>query len=252
MTAVIKFDAETDSSGTADTPVPAITYGPILAWKSLFASDFMRLARELARDLVQLKGVSAVIRRDPVPFWALWTLGEIPAVMHGTEEVCTCWIEGRFTGDPSPLLTGAWKRDANGRRIRFRKSGSKPFFEQVVILDAKTMRGIILARRNSYLGKLAAVLRVTPAYVPWTAPFDREDERKAAAKEAVLEARHPGRKAELDSFNAAMKDLIPFVNSGAVPDWTALAETYALPPDSLESLKGFYSQLVEKVRRLKK
>ena len=269
LSAVIRLDDKAESSGKKGVPVPAITYGPVIAWKSLFTSDFSRLARSFARDLLALKGLPAVIRRDPVPFWALWTLGDVPRIMHGTEEVCTCWVEGLFTGDPAPLLSG-WKRDAIGKRIRFRKSGSKPFFEQVVIYDVKTMRGLILARRNSYLGKLFAaletifspdpdgegyvtpvcemalsdVLKTTPEYKTWTAAFDREDERIAEAKDA----RHPERKVDLASFNAAMQDLLPYVNSGTEPDWLALGTKHALSVDRLESLKGMYGEFVKKLR----
>ena len=139
-----------------------------------------------------------------------------------------------------------------------------------MIYDAKTMRGLILARRNSYLGKLLTmlddvfipdsdgegyvtpavemamsdVLRITPEYKTWTAAFDREDERR----EKVKEARHPERKAELDIFNAAMQDLLPYVNSTTVPDWSAFAIKHSLSANNLESLKDLYVKFSKKLR----
>jgi len=263
LTAIIRLE---DTSET----VSAITYGPVIAWISLCADDFYRLARNIARDLLKLKGLSAVIRRDPVPFWALWTLSGIPRAMHGTEEVCTCWVEGRFTENPETHLSTGWKRDMIGKRVRLRKSGSKPFFEQVVIYDTKTMNAIVLARRNSYLEKLvdslktvfvaqadkegfvtpvveialSDVFRIQPEYKKWTTPFDREDQRKEEVKDAL----NPERKAELDVFNAAMKDLLPYVNSGTIPDWKKLAATHSLSNESLESLKDMYEQLRKKLQ----
>jgi len=269
LTALIHLEGGSDAPETDGGYVPAITYGPVLGWKTLFAADFTRLARALGRDLLKLKGVSAVVRRDPVPFWALWSLSEIPPVLHNGEEFCTCWNEGRFSTDPAPLLAGtAWKRSSVGKRIRFLKSGPKPFFEQQVIYDGKTMRGVILARRGSYLAKLSAlvgnvftpdpdgdgyatpafemalseILRVQPAYRSWTAPFEREDDRKIA----VRDERHPERKAELESFNAAMQDLLPFVNSGTVPDWGSLASKHSLDGQNLEALKGLFAEIVKK------
>lgn len=283
LTALIRLDAApdlpgtedspgtSDLPGTVDSPVPAITYGPILGWKSLVLADFSVLARECARDLARQKGVSAVVRRDPVPFWALWTLSETPGVVHGNEEVCTCWKEGFFSADPAPYLGGtSWKRDSIGKRVRYRKTGAKPFFEQQVIYDEKTMRGIIIARRASYLVKLASlvenvfapdsegegsasimleialtdIFRTKPAYQTWTAPFEREDERK----QKELNARSPGRQENLAVLNTAMKDLLPYINAGSVPDWAALAKKHALSPETLDTLKALYDSMAVKLR----
>jgi hypothetical protein len=258
MTAVIRLGEDTEGF------VPAITYGPLLEWKSLFAEDFILIARELARDLLRLKGLSAVIRRNPAPFWALWTLGNIPRIMHGAEEVYTCWYEGSFTGTPDALLKGAWKKTTIGKRIRWQKPGSKPFFEQTVIWDEKTSRGIILARRGSYLEKLkdslsslftpdseepfiisptlemafSDIVRKELPYLKWTRAFDQQDNRK----DKEWRERHPEQKAELDVINAALEDLLPYINSKTEPDWKAFAKEHGLEGETLESLKSFYTK----------
>jgi hypothetical protein len=97
-------------TGSANV-VPVITYGPVLSWKSLYAADFSSIGMELARDLWRLKGIPGVARRDPVPFWAIWSLGDAPRIKHGTEDMCTCWHEGRFSSNPETILSSAWKRD---------------------------------------------------------------------------------------------------------------------------------------------
>lgn len=249
-------------------PVNAITYGPVLGWKSLLSADFSFLARELRRDMFKLKGVSAVIAQDPVPFWALWTVSLIPPVIHGTEEVCTYWTEGRFSEDPGSFLTSGWKKNTIGKRVRYRKTGSKPFFEQIVIYDTKTMKGIILARRGSYYTKLCSaltdvfdpdpgkdgsinilceyamsdVLHITPSYRSWTTAFDKMDEQKAEEKSS------PESKEMLDTMNAAMQDLIPFINSKTTPDWTKLVKKHGLHEDDIEPLKSIYANLQNKLR----
>lgn len=258
MTAIIRLG--TDPA----VPVPAITYGPVLSWKSLYTTDFSAIARELARDLLRLKGLPAVIRRDPVPFWAIWSLGNIPRVKHGTEDVCTCCQEGRFSSSPESLLNGTWKREVIGKRIRYRKPGTKPFFEQVVIHDAKSNRGIILTRRGSYLVKLRASLAsvFTPdsgepfiasptleivfdsilnrrlPYTDWTHPFVQLDDKKSNDESR----KHPERKADQDALNTAMKQLIPYINSHREPDWKAFAAEHNLGAETIDSLRFFYTK----------
>ncbi len=256
MTAIIRL------AGDTGVPVPAITYGPVFTWKSLHAGDFVLIGSALARDLFRLKGLPGLIKRDPVPFWALCTLGEIPRIMHGSEAMCTCWYEGTFTGDPSPLLKSSWKRTGIGKRIRFHKSGSKPFFEQDVIYDTKSMKGIILARRGSYLEKLQVAL--SPVFTPdsehrvfvsmtlemafsdilkkkleyrsWTHAFDEQDER---IKEEQKK-QNPERGEDLKLMNDALKELIPYINSGTEPDWSFLAARHSFSPDKIELLKSLY------------
>lgn len=256
MTAIIRLSDDTSAV------VPAITYGPVLTWKSLFTSDFSLIGKALAPDLFRAKGLPGIVKRDPVPFWALCIMGQVPPLFHGREEMCTCWYEGTFTGDPSTLLKGPWKCDEIGKRIRFRKSGSKPFFEQVVIFDVKSMRGIILARRGSYLEKLkralspvftsdsedcvfisltldmafSEILKKKLEYLSWTHAFDQRDEREAEA----VQKRNPEMDEELGSLNAALKELIPYINSDTEPDWSFLAARHSFTPKMIESLKSFY------------
>ena len=258
MTAITRLGPDTDG------PVPAITYGPVLSWKSLYVTDFTAIGRELARDLWRLRGIPAVVRRDPVPFWAIWSLGNIPRVKHGTEDVCTCWHEGRFSASPESLLEGGWKRDEIGKRVRFKKPGSKPFFEQVVIYDVKSSRGILLARRGSYLTKLRVslssvftpdssepfiasptleiafedIMKRSLPYVEWMRHFVQLDDKKSNEERNE----YPERKAEKDALDAALKELIPYINTHREPDWKAFAAKHGLGPDTIDSLKSFYQK----------
>lgn len=241
---------------------PVITYGPILSWNSLATADFALFGSALARDLFRSRGLPAVIQFDPVPFWALWTLSNIPRVHHGSEEFRLCWHEGVFASDPESLLSGPWKRDILGRRVRLRKPGSKPFFEQTVIYDTKTLRGILMTRRGGYLEKLKAtlarvflpdpggpsfaspaleiafkdILKKDLAAAAWTGPFDDLDKRIAEEESR----KHPEREKTLEALNAAMNDLIPHVNSGVEPDWDAFASEHGLRPADLDALRLFF------------
>lgn len=258
LTAIIRLKGERGG------PTPAITYGPVLSWRSLRVADFSAMGRELARDLCRLQGLSAVIRRDPVPFWAAWTLGDVPIVKHGAEEICTCWQTGRFSASPETVLSGSWKRDELGKRIRLRKPGSKTFFEQVVIYDAKTSLGLALTRRRGYQKKLVASLEsvFTPdddepcvasatlemvfsdilkrklGYSDWTRPFEKLDERRLE----LDRERHPERTAELDRLNDALQVLLPYINAHREPDWEAFAVEHGVEADLIDTLKGFYEK----------
>ncbi len=262
LTALIRLEDEFEES-LENQPTSALTYGPILGWQSLFAVDFSLIARALRRDLFRLKGSSAVIRQDPVPFWALWTVSAMPQVMQGSEELCACWAEGRFSEDPSSFLLNGWEKTTIGKRVRYRKPGSKPFFEQTVIFDTKTMKGIILTRKKTYFKKLSLsladvfsfepdkenilpvlcehamidILRITPSYHLWTVAFDKQDKQKEKKKNS------PEQKAMIDTINAAMSDLLPFINSDTNPDWDALAKKHGLDEGGIESVKNIYESV---------
>lgn len=271
LTAIIRLvDTTTkkDEWYVKNTPIPAIVYGPVFVWKSLVSSDFSQIAKEIAPDLYRLKGASAVIKQYPAPFWALWSLAEIPRVMHKTEEVCTCWFEGRFTEDPSSFLKGPWKKDSIGKRVRYIKSGSKPFFQQIIIFDVKTLQGIVLTRRASYLEKLMDILSgvFTPStedpffitvtmekvyseilkkdlpHKKWTHAFDQAD-KVAEGKKSVDT---PERTKKIDSINLALNELSPLINAKIVPDWNSFATKYSLDSESIESLKLIYKKYCKK------
>lgn len=251
---------------TGEDPVPLITYGPVLAWKAISLGDLSFLGRALARDLWRLKGLSAVIKRDPVPFWALWSMGNAPGLIHGAQPIRTCWYEGRFSCDPRALLPGgAWKRDQIGKKVRYHKPGSKFFFEQVIIFDEKTSRGIMLARRETYLARLFSALepvfnpdpeglcsvsmtfvtafesiikgRMLP-YEEWLRPFEEADRRRREAEDRA----HPERTAAIDALNAAMQEILPAMNAGREPDWTALAARHALDAELLATVQGLFKK----------
>lgn len=184
--------------------------------------------------------------------------------MHKTEKMCTCWFEGVFSEDPAPLLKDPWKKEEIGKRVRYKKSGAKIFFEQIVIYDVKTLRGIILTRRPSYLEKLKGELTsvfipdrddpfsITPVvemaykdilkkklpFKTWTHAFDQRDD--LATDEKITQ--NPEHTKQIDSLNAAMQELMPHINAGTLPDWNTLAAKHSLAPESIESLKDLYKK----------
>jgi hypothetical protein len=44
-------------------------------------------------------------------------------------------------------------------------------------------------------------------------------------------------------MNAAMNDLLPFVNSDMNPDWSALAKKHGLDEGGIESIKSIYESV---------
>lgn len=242
--------------------VPAITYGPVLVWKALRTEDFEMIAGALARDLVKSRGLAEVIRRDPAPFWAVWSLSDLPCIFYRSEPVGVGWYEGVFTSDPEPLCQTGWKREVLGRRVRLLKPGSKPFFQREVIYDTKTRRGIVLARLENYARRLKKslsevfdaemedlvfvnpvletafrdILRVDLPYTRWTKPFYEQDARRQKEDES----RHPERLRIMQNMKRALDDLMGYINSGREPDWSGFGVEYDLGPDELAMLQGIF------------
>lgn len=189
-------------------------------------------------------------------------------IMHKSEEYATIWMEGHFTEDPADILLTGWKITKLGKRIRLKKPGTKPFFEQIVVYDTKTMHGIILTRRESYFSKLfdslekifepstdlatlislpcenamVDILRITPAYHSWLDPFEKfDDEKSKASGENSQES-----KQNLDTINAVLQDLLPFINSGQKPNFTELAKKHSLDSLEQENIKHMYKELLKK------
>ncbi|NLO22934.1 MAG: hypothetical protein GX116_01170 [Fibrobacter sp.] len=81
------------------------------------------------------------------------------------------------------------------------------------------------------------ILRISPSYHLWTAAFDKQDQQKEEKKNS------PEQKIMIDSMNAAMNDLLPFVNSDMNPDWSALAKKHGLDEGGIESIKSIYESV---------
>ena len=138
------------------------------------------------------------------------------------------------------------------------------FFEQFVIHDTKSNRGILLTRRGSYLVKLRALLApvftpdaVEPVnaslpleivfesilnrrlpYTDWTRPFDTLDDKKREGEST----KHPEREAEQDALDAALQELIPYINAHREPDWKAFAKEHTLGSETIDSLRFLYQK----------
>ncbi len=246
----------------------AITYGPILGWSGLRAADISFIGRQVGRDLLAEQGLSEVIRRNPVPFWAAWSFGDTPIMFHREEEFLSIWNEGAVDPSIEEALGKGWERECIGKRTRWIKRGDKPFHEQAVFRDSKSGRGVIIARLPSYYAKLEKAVggsfhpdRPEPeragmvlqlimkelfhapfSYESWEAPFTQREKQRAAKKTA-----RGGGDANADALqrlNAVLPDIMAAINAGREPPWIELGARHGMDEATLDSLR----EMADKIR----
>lgn len=79
-----------------------LTYGPQLVWKGLEVRDLEVLAKSVASQTYNLKGLNGVVQFNPVPFWCAQQVSNIPPVAHNEVPVVQCYAETRFLNDAVP------------------------------------------------------------------------------------------------------------------------------------------------------
>ncbi|MGN0739124.1 MAG: hypothetical protein ACI4LX_03010 [Treponema sp.] len=79
-----------------------LTYGPQLVWKGLEVRDIEVLAKSVASQTYNLKGLNGVVQFNPVPFWYAQQVANIPPVAHKGVPVVQCYAETRFLNDAVP------------------------------------------------------------------------------------------------------------------------------------------------------
>lgn len=79
-----------------------LTYGPHLVWKGLEVRDLEVLAKFVASQTYNLKGLDGVVQFNPVPFWCAQQVSNIPPVAHNGVPVVQCYAETRFLNDVVP------------------------------------------------------------------------------------------------------------------------------------------------------
>lgn len=79
-----------------------LTYGPHLVWKGLEVRDLEVLAKFVASQTYNLKGLNGVVQFNPVPFWCAQQVSNIPPVAHNGVPVVQCYAETRFLNDVVP------------------------------------------------------------------------------------------------------------------------------------------------------
>lgn len=79
-----------------------LTYGPHLVWKGLEVRDLEVLAKFVASQTYNLKGLNGVVQFNPVPFWCAQQVSNIPPVAHNGVPVVQCYAETRFLNDAIP------------------------------------------------------------------------------------------------------------------------------------------------------
>lgn len=129
-----------------------IAYGPQMGWKGLRARDIEVLARSVATQTFELKGLTGVIHFNPVPFWCAQKIANIPPLYHNGELVSQCFAETRFLENLKCL------KDSNEATIDFPpewacKKGKEWIHEISEKSSGKMERWIF--NKDDYLGSSA-------------------------------------------------------------------------------------------------
>ncbi len=135
-----------------------ITYGPLFGWHGLFLGDMSYFASKIAPQLNAKKGYSAVIQFDPVPFWAAWCYGNMPAIYHGEEPVIQCWMHGKLDLGFEGALPSTWTRTDVGQKTRWWYRDNNYFRRREVFLDRETGKALVFANRPGDFEKMMRIV----------------------------------------------------------------------------------------------
>lgn len=176
-----------------------MSYGPLYGWVGLLPGDLSFFASRVARQRFDSEGFDAVVRADPVPFWAAWYYGTKPFVMHGPGAILSAWIEGSLDPSFGEGLPRTWKREDQGKRTRW-IHGEDFFHRKDIYLNRSTNEALLYARTDEDLEKtrklagaaftakgkaercgilmeiiLKDLLGVDPVSVSWERPFGQRE-----------------------------------------------------------------------------
>lgn len=130
-----------------------MTYGPLLGWQGLLPGDLMYFASRVARQQYTLEGFDAVVRANPVSFWAAWRYAESPTVFHGPGVVLSTWIEGKLDPTFGESLPKTWLREDAGKRTRW-INGKDFFTRKEIYLNQANGEALLLAHRDEDIKKV--------------------------------------------------------------------------------------------------
>jgi hypothetical protein len=130
-----------------------MTYGPLLGWKGLLPGDLRYFASRVAHQQFALEGFDAVVRTNPVPFWAAWRYSESPAVFHGPGAIISTWLEGKLDPSFGESLPKTWLREDAGKRTRW-VNGKDFFAKKEIYLNRANGESLLLVRRDEDIKKV--------------------------------------------------------------------------------------------------
>lgn len=93
-----------------------LTYGPQLVWKGIEPRDIEVLAKSVAAQTYELKGLSGVIHFNPVPFWCAQQISNIPPMAHKGNRVVQCYAETRFLNGEVPEFPAKWEHEVSEKK----------------------------------------------------------------------------------------------------------------------------------------
>lgn len=96
------------------------SWGPVLNYTSTNFADFEYLAKSIAPALYKTKGFSAVVKFNPVIFWATFVeLSSMPLLAHKDKIVFFCFQKGVFKDNRIPTFSNRWEHKVVGKKQRW-------------------------------------------------------------------------------------------------------------------------------------
>lgn len=152
-----------------------MTYGPLMGWSGFSLRDLVYFASCAAPQTFDQGGVDAVMRFNPVPFWALWHNASLPALYHGNEELIDCWVWGSFFGGIDFAFPKSWTKQDSGKYTRW-LYGSNLLERREVFLDRTTARVLVYTHCEGDFRKTLKLLG--SAFIP--SPRKEDQSKKAS------------------------------------------------------------------------
>ena len=110
------------------------TWGPLLSYRSIDFDDFEFLANKIAPALYKKSGFSAVMKFNPVVFWAsVAELSEQPHLSHNNEPYVFCGQKGYFKDNKIPEFSNRWKHEVSKKKHRWIYRANEDFFRHLYV-----------------------------------------------------------------------------------------------------------------------
>lgn len=136
-----------------------ILYGPVVFWKALFIFDFITLAKQIAPQMYEEQGLTAVIQFNPCPFWATTYLAHELPIVHGNTIIIDCSLECTFKHNALPELPKTWAMEQSGNYTRWIYNKSDYLNSRRIYYNDKTHEVFLSAHNEDAFNKLLKTLK---------------------------------------------------------------------------------------------
>ena len=174
-----------------------IAYGPQLGWKGITARDIEAIAKSVASQTYELKGLSGVMHFNPVPLWRAQKISAIPPVFHKGHVVTQCFCETRFAENKAPDFPSDWKHETSGKSERWIFNKEDYLGSAAVYHDTKTLAVLLYSANEELFDK---------SYTDFSRFFDlRHCETKKISMSAAALIKNDKKEKLLQKFEKAFE-----------------------------------------------